>query len=144
MNLTNVMTAIRSRLTTDTGTGGLFNAASPLLSQVYSVRAGTVSPTANYIVLNPTTVVQTDDFTNDVVDMSISASVYMGNFDGQGDTFSTIVDRVFARLHRWTPTLTTWTAAGPMLFQDAGSPDLPDVESLQYIMNFLLKQSKES
>lgn len=144
MEMTKIVQSVHDRLEADTGTGGLFATGANLITDVYSFRAGRVAQGNAYIVLMPTSATATNDFDNNVQDWALSVSIYA---DAQltaavGPRVSAIADRVFVRLNDWTPTLTNWTACGPWVFTDAGAPELPDEDSLMWIMNFELIQSQ--
>lgn len=143
MQMTKIVQSVYDRLSGDTGVGGLFASGAELVDGVYSFRAGSqVSQGDSYIVTSITGGVQQDSFDADLIDWSLSVSVFIDPQEVSGVGLSAIVDRVYARLHRWTPTLDGWTASGPWTFTDAGAPELPDEDSLQWIMNFELIANK--
>jgi hypothetical protein len=107
MQQSTLITAIRDRLLADTGTGGLFNVTTPLLTDVHFARANKQT-TGNYIVLVVANTVPEDDFTNNGIIYQINVNIYMTSIYGGTITLSNIIDRVYARLHDWTPTLSEW------------------------------------
>ena len=141
MQQSTLITAIRDRLLADTGTGGLFNVTTPLITDVHFARANKQT-TGNYIVLVVANTAPEDDFTNNGIIYQINVNIYMTSIYGGTITLSNIIDRVYARLHDWTPTLSEWTPSGPLYFVSGGSTDLPDEETLTEQITFEIRQSK--
>lgn len=76
MNLVALWTAIRARAVADTGTGGLFNVATPLVTGIYN----TVAPPGlessyPYIIFNVANLEQRDAFNVDIVDVTVRFTV---------------------------------------------------------------------
>jgi len=141
MQQATLITAIRDRLLADTGTGGLRHATTPLITDVHFARANKQT-TGNYIVLVVANTVPEDDMDNNLINFEINANIYMTSIYGTTPTLSSIIDRVYARLHDWKPTLAAWTPCGPIAFESGGAVDLPDDESLSQQMTFTFKQSQ--
>jgi hypothetical protein len=137
-----LITAIRDRLLADTGTGGLFNVTTPLLTDVHFARANKHSPSDKYIVLVVANTTPEDDMDNDLINFEINVNIYLGTVYGNAPVLSNIIDRVYDLLHDWTPTLSAWTPSGPLVFDSGGSVDLPDDDSLSQQITFTFKQSK--
>lgn len=141
MQQATLITAIRNRLTTDTGTGGLFNVTTPLITDVHFARANKQT-TGNYIVLVVANTVQEDDMTFNGIVYQINVNIYMTSIYGKTLELSSIIDRVYALLHDWTPTLSAWSPSGPLRFISGGSTDLPDEETLTEQITFEIRQSQ--
>jgi hypothetical protein len=124
MQQSTLITAIRDRLLADTGTGGLFNVTTPLLTDVHFARANKQT-TGNYIVLVVANTVPEDDFTNNGIIYQINVNIYMTSIYGGTITLSNIIDRVYARLHDWTPTLSDGHRAGLSTSSAAVLPTCP-------------------
>lgn len=117
------MAAIRTRLTGDTGTGGLFDPAGVLVTGVYGVHApqasnsgaGAVVP---YILLVPVAAPEEKVFvtTTYAIDHIIQVSIYT-DADLGSEPPGIIATRVRARLDRWTPTVSGWSPS-PILRED--------------------------
>lgn len=146
MNQSALITAMRARLTSDTGTGGLFATGTPLIGNVFFARATTVVPAAgaagNYIVLVVANTSAEDDMTFNGIIYQINVNIYMTQIEGNTIVLSSIIDRVYERLQDFTPTLSAWTPSGPFHFVNGGATDLPDEESLQHQLTFELRESK--
>jgi hypothetical protein len=142
MQLTNLVQAVRTRLTTDTGTGGLFNAGNELVGGVFFQRAGTEAVPTRYLVITIGNVSNDDDMSNNLLQVQFNINVHITRIEGDTIVQSNIIDRVYERLHDWTPTLSAWAACGPIEFVDAGGTDLPDEESSAYQLTFQVLQSK--
>ena len=102
--------AVRTRLTSDTGSGGLFNASSAaLITAVYFVEGAQETATFPYIVLIPISQNENHvfDATPRAVFYGIQVSIFTTRQTGMSQ-MQAISDRIRTRLHRWAPTITDW------------------------------------
>lgn len=112
MNLADLTAKVRARAVADTGSGGLFNVASPLVT---AFNAWRVEPEASmpYGWFEIVSAVQDDTIPVDeyvaTVRMHLTCDVNAGFSNPDA-----ILDRYFALFHRWTPTLTGGWTAGTM------------------------------
>jgi len=100
MNLIAIWTAIKARIDADTGTGGISNAGTPLISGIYSSFAVTGASTASkpYIVFDVDGAQQQDGFEIDIIELSIRLHVFarMDSATTSGfDKCSAIIDRLY-------------------------------------------------
>lgn len=148
--------AIGDRLTGDTGTGGLFNVTSPLVTQFRNTVIAS-SQAFPYLVMNVTTAMNSDGFNLRSHMVTFSIHVYVEEQpNAGGDSFSTgasIIDRVEGDwdlqstripsfgLDRWVPTLTSssWTCSQCVLLNSSEAHD-PGV--LHWILDFRVYVNK--
>jgi hypothetical protein len=142
MQQSTLITAIRDRLLADTGTGGLFNVTTPLLTDVHFARANKQT-TGNYIVLVVANTVPEDDFTNNGIIYQINVNIYMTSIYGGTITLSNIIDRVYATAARLdTNAVSSGHRAGLSTSSAAVLRILPDEETLTEQITFEIRQSK--
>lgn len=124
MNQVELWQKIKTRAESDTGTGGLFNVATPLVSGIYNTFASpTMTDQNKYIVFSVASAAQEDGFDIDVITYTFRFAVYTPVSGGLAAA-SAIIDRLYGNgvsssgnlatygFHRWLPTLTGgWTAS---------------------------------
>lgn len=94
MNITKLAEAIRARALADTGTGGLFNVANPLVTGIYKDKAmGNLANSYPYIVFNIVDISNVDAFSVAVREVIVRFAIYSKDEAG-GASRSAIVDRV--------------------------------------------------
>lgn len=110
--ITALATGLRALATADTGTGGLFNSSSPLLTGFYTEEApqNAVPP---YAVMSSTGTLRENVFDNTrrVEDVGFQIGVTSKRSDVDPDNHSTIVERMHTVFDRVAPTVTGWTAS---------------------------------
>jgi len=127
MNIADIHLVLKTRAAADTGSGGLFNAASPLINAWYPSRIP-ASVQYPYVVQTVTGVPNRPAFAKDVVSVTFRASVWVpwkSHTDTDPmQTASNILKRIYGNwsssapstqpthgFHRYKPTLTSpWTA----------------------------------
>ena len=111
-----IAAALRTRATSDTGSGGLYETAGAAkVTGVYFIEAPqqTTQYAANfpYLLIVPVgdTEIKAFSTTSRFLEYGIQFSVFA---DKKTDitTLNTITDRIQARFDRWAPTITGWTA----------------------------------
>jgi hypothetical protein len=124
MNQVELWQKIKTRAESDTGTGGLFNAGTPLVSGIYNTFASPALTDQNkYIVFSVASASQEDGFDIDVITYTFRFSVFAPVSGGLAAP-SAIIDRLYGNgvassgnlatygFHRWLPSLTGgWTAS---------------------------------
>lgn len=123
MNQVELWTAIKARAESDTGTGGLFNVGTPLVSGIYNTFASPAMTDQNkYIVFSVASASQEDGFDIDVITYTFRFAVYSPVAGGLAGP-SAIIDRLYGNgvsssgnlatygFHRFKPSLSGgWTA----------------------------------
>ena len=109
MNLALVSAAIETRITGDTGAGGLMETGGGLINGVYfdTPIGGAGLP---FIVVSFPSSDQDDTFAGDAVDITVEFVVAIERRSGTFATDSDILKRLEARFHRWVMTLTGYNA----------------------------------
>ena len=109
MNLALVSAAIETRITGDTGTGGLMETGGGLINGVWfdTPIGGAAKP---FVVVSFPSSEQDDTFAKDAVDISVEFVVAIDRRSGTFATDSAILKRLEARFHRWAMTLTGYNA----------------------------------
>lgn len=119
--------AVRTRLATDTGAGGLFNSTSPLVNATYFVQAAQESAPP-YLVMVPVSETDLHAFNASARARQhlLQVSIFTDQFDGAANS-DAIAERLHVMLHRWTPTITGYVVSeilhngcqGPFIDQDS-------------------------
>lgn len=124
MDIARLWDAIRDRAVADTGSGGLFNATTPLVSGFYNTFAPT-SATHPYCVYVTASATPDNGFNKDVVRVNFRIQSYVARKPANGadamQVGSDILNRVYGDssaggaptygFARWSPTLAgSWTA----------------------------------
>lgn len=104
MNLADLYTQLADRITGDTGSGGLYNATTPLVNGVFfDVPFGGAA--VPFILIRFIASDEADVFTKDAVDVSVEFEIVIERREGTLAVDSAILDRHRQKFHRWTPTL---------------------------------------
>lgn len=106
-----LLTAIKVRADGDTGSGGLFNASTPLITGWYSRLAPQEGTTLPYVVVYDLSSVRENVFetTKWSDEVLLQFTIF---FDGSSDSTvdQTVIDAVLTRFSRWAPTITSHSA----------------------------------
>lgn len=109
MNAALVSDAILARITSDTGTGGLYETGDQLINGVY-FDVEDPGATVPYLVVSFPTIDEDDTFPTDAVDMDVTIELVS---DRRTSTFSAdaeVLGRIKTRFHRWGMTLSGYAA----------------------------------
>ncbi len=109
MNAALVSSAIETRITGDTGAGGLYETNDRLINGVYFdiEDAGAAAP---YVVVTFPEVAEDDTFPTDAVDMVVQFEVVTDRRSGTFANDAEVLGRLKTRFHRWAMTLTGYSA----------------------------------
>lgn len=114
------LSAIRTRATSDTGIGGLFETGAALITGWYSINAPQEGSTLPYVVVFPVDHRRANTFDSAVYtdELQLQVSLFC---DANNDLSSdqTISDRIVSRFDRWAPTVSGFTAS--QLIHDGSS-----------------------
>lgn len=165
MNIRGVTAAVRARILADTGTGGIFNAGTPLAKSVYSEHGPYEEGSSLLVNLCPFLVVESqaaqsdDGFATDVLIQTFNVHV-LDVVAAGADTTLKIMDRLYGDgiaqatriatygLHRWSPTLTlTGDAAAPWVASAPGcmfvaSQNVQEQDVFHYVAQFQMTISR--
>lgn len=153
MNQAAIWDAIRDRLVGDTGTGGLFNSGSPLLTAFYYAAIPT-SGTMPYAVLSFASDTENDAFAKDIRQIVFRINVFVprihATITDPTNRGSQILARIYGDtsagsaptygLHRWQPSLSgSWSAAH---VQQAQAFDEHTDDTYSWVLEYKLTISK--
>lgn len=131
-----LLTAIHSRLHTDTGTGGLVDPSDPMVTGVYTIQAPQATPTFPYIVI-----VHVGDGEEKAFDTAsgfaeehqVQVSIRVDRHDLLTKC-DTIAGRVRTMLDRWAPSVAGWSAS--QLIRQGGQPLIVDEDSYHCVEEY--------
>lgn len=109
MNAALVSAAIETRITSDTGAGGLYETNDRLINGVFFdlEDAGSTAP---YVIVTFPAIAEDDTFPKDAVDMDVQFEVVTDQRVGTFSQDAEILGRLKTRFHRWAMTLTGYNA----------------------------------
>jgi hypothetical protein len=143
MNLAALWLAVRARALGDTGTGGLFNATTPLVTGIYLNSVPPNPDTAYpYIRFDATLPQGGHGFRIDLFQPQLRFHIFALEQGGGHSRCSLILERLYARFHRHALTMATggWTATQAACIDTFLEPDDPGV--LHFIQTYRLHISK--
>ena len=109
MNLALVSAAIETRITSDTGAGGLYETNDQLINGVFfdTPLAGSTPP---FVIVTFPGADEDDTFPTDAVDIDVEFELVIDRRYGTFATDAEILGRLKARFHRWVMTLSGYSA----------------------------------
>lgn len=105
-----LITPIRSRIITDTGSGGLFNTTTPLLTACYSFQGPQIEAVLPYLVIIPVSASEIKSFaptTGYAEEYLFQFSIFTARTGG-ATAGGTIAKRLRTRIDRWAPVVSSW------------------------------------